>query len=111
MKTKLLTICLLLFTSQVFAWTEKEYAKEYDACKKDNLLEQSPYFNSHIGRKKYVDPIAFISPYCHCTVHSIFSRGFTSSEIELLKSSENFETNKDVQEIFNDCLEKLKKRK
>ena len=99
MKTKLLTICLLFFTSQAYAWSEKEYKLEYDACIRDNLIEQSPYFNSHIERKTYT----FLAPYCHCSVHLI-AKNFTRSEVEVLKSSGNFEENKDVQEIFIHCV-------
>ena len=88
-KTKLLTIFLLLFTSQVFSWSEKEFKLEYDTCIKDNL-----------GSKTYTT----LAPYCMCSV-DLIAREFTKLEVKEMRNNGTFETNKNVQEVFNKCID------
>jgi hypothetical protein len=90
MKTKLLTICLLLLSSQVFSWTNNDR----NIFKKNCMKTAIESVGSHAVAKSY----------CDCALKK-FSSNFTVKELNKLGAS-GIKTNAISLRIIQDCANK-----
>tara|TARA_Y100000590_G_C15351286_1_gene875284 strand:+ start:244 stop:549 length:306 start_codon:yes stop_codon:yes gene_type:complete len=90
-QTKLLTICLLLFTSQVFAWSDAEYEAFFGGC-----IDNTP---SNLSYKKR-------EIYCTCST-DLVSYTWTVKEVQKMVLNNTFAKQKDVIKITKRCAKKI----
>ena len=90
MKTKLLTICLLLFTSQVYSWTNNDRK----ILKKGCMETAIELVGSHAVAKSY----------CDCALKK-FSSNFTVKELNKLGES-GIKNNPISLRIMQECSKK-----
>ena len=91
MKTKLLTICLFLFTSQVFAWSDAEYETFFKGC-----MGNTP---SNLSYKKQ-------KIYCTCST-DLVSYTWTVKEVQNMVFNNTFSKQKDFNKIVARCAKKI----
>tara|TARA_B100000989_G_scaffold107016_1_gene78455 strand:+ start:1515 stop:1796 length:282 start_codon:yes stop_codon:yes gene_type:complete len=91
MKTKLLTIFLLLVTSQVFAWSDAEYVTFFKGC-----MGNTP---SNLSYKKQ-------KIYCTCST-DLVSYTWTVKEVQKMVLINTFSKQKDFKKIVARCAQKI----
>lgn len=90
MRNKLFIICLLLVTSEIFAWTDADFKEMYDGCVETD---------SEISFKKTV-------AYCSCSV-SLTTETFTVDQVQNMVNNETFSTHEEIHNITKYCMDKV----
>ena len=91
MKTKLLTICLLLFTSQVFSWSDLDKKGWFTGCISNNIASLT-----------YEQQIKL----CSCTV-DIGSKNWSMKEISKRIDNGTWLGSNDHTAMVNKCVKKV----
>ncbi len=91
MKTKLLTICLLLVTSQVFGWSDAEVESLNEGC-----VDATPSDLSHAKKKRYCACSSDLSTYI-----------WTVDEVIKMTENGTLSKQKDFNKIVKHCAKKI----
>ncbi len=90
-KIKFFTVCLLLFTSQAFAWTDAEIESMYNGC-------------METVSSKYSDTQKM--EYCSCST-GLAIKTWTLDQLIAMLENNTLRDHKDFKKIVNDCTQKV----
>ena len=90
-KIKLFIICLLLFVSQAFAWTDAEIESMYNGC-------------METVSSKYSDTQKM--EYCSCST-GLAIKTWTLDQLIAMLNNNTLREHKDFKKIVNDCTQKV----
>ena len=90
-KIKFFTVCLLLFTSQAFAWTDAEIESMYNGC-------METVSSKYSATQKM--------EYCSCST-GLAIKTWTLDQLIAMLNNNTLREHKDFKKIVNDCTQKV----